>query len=197
METNEANSTNNSDNCREDRDKETDKTTQSAKNKGKNKPVKSDSCGKQVNEGGSTPKTSKRKRSRIDSEVAEIELLVAMKNSIEASKQKEPDDDITVYLKNLGCKLRKITDSRVLLMVQNEIEQIIFRANMGKWDNHVQAQVSQVQPSQTQSYGMYTTPSTSTTQVNGFRQNWYNYENGTINSPPSDGNQTFTSMLEM
>ena len=51
------------------------------------------------------------------------------------------EDDIDVYVKNLCRKLKKITDKRALLIVQNELDQAVFRATIGLWDSHsVQSQ---------------------------------------------------------
>ena len=54
----------------------------------------------------------------------------------EATRSEEAvEDDISVYVNNMGRKLRKIRDERTLVLVQNEMDQVIFRATMGMYDN--------------------------------------------------------------
>ena len=41
----------------------------------------------------------------------------------------------SLYINNMGRKLRKIMDERMLVLVQKEMDQVIFRATMGMYDN--------------------------------------------------------------
>ena len=74
----------------------------------------------------------------------------------EANRSEEAvDDDISVYVNNMGRKLRKIRDVRTLVLVQNEMDQVIFRATMGMYDNQPPQSHVQNTPSPVHPMGMY------------------------------------------
>ena len=84
--------------------------------------------------------TSRRKggkRKRTDSETARDQLISTMTKTFEEGNRSEDavEDDISVHVNNMGRKLRKIRDERTLVLVQNEMDQVIFRATMGMYDN--------------------------------------------------------------
>ena len=72
------------------------------------------------------------KRKRTDSETARDQLISTMTKTFEEANRSEEDveDDISVYVNNMGRKLRKISDERTLVLVQNEMDQVIFRGNV-------------------------------------------------------------------
>ena len=98
--------------------------------------------------------TSRRKsgkRKRTGSETARDQLISTMTKTFEEATRSEDavEDDISVYVNNMRRKLRKIRDERTLVLVQNEMDQVIFRATMGMYDNqppqsHVQTTPSPV-----------------------------------------------------
>ena len=84
--------------------------------------------------------TSRRKggkRKRTDSETARDQLISTMTKTFEEANRSEEavEDDILVYVNNMGRKLRKIMDERTLVLVQNEMDQVIFRATMRMYDD--------------------------------------------------------------
>ena len=60
------------------------------------------------------------------------ELMNALKQSLASEPTK---DSLQLYTDNLRETLRQIHDPRVFLLVQNDIDQIVFRARMGLLDN--------------------------------------------------------------
>ena len=59
--------------------------------------------------------------------------LIVIRKSVDDVIAPDLQDEVAVFVKHLAVKLRKITDSRTMLVVQNEIEQAVFRANMGMY----------------------------------------------------------------
>ena len=62
-------------------------------------------------------------------EAEEREIIDLMRDSLQ--NQSQSPDGITCFAKNVECKLREISDNRTLLIVQNEIDQILFKAQLG------------------------------------------------------------------
>ena len=96
--------------------------------------------------------TSRRKggkRKRTDSETARDPLISIMTKTFEEANRSEEavEDDISVYVNNMGRKLHKIMDERTLVLIQNEMDQIIFRATMGMYDNQPSQSHAQNTPS--------------------------------------------------
>ena len=75
-------------------------------------------------------KNGKKKR-RGGKEVEEFddELMKALKQSL--GSEVETKDSLQLYTDNLRETLRQIHDPRVLLLVQNDIDQTVCRARMG------------------------------------------------------------------
>ena len=131
---------------------------------------------------------NKLKRGRGTSDAAEAELLLAMKEALDNANKPEIEDDIDVYVKNLGRKLKKITDKRALLIVQNQLDQAIFRATIGLWDS--QDSRMQSQPPNSQIPHQVRIASTPAPQ----NQNWA-YSDNFQEPHCSSVHQSFTSML--
>ena len=72
------------------------------------------------------------KRGKSDADYAEADLLMAMKNTLNSAN--EANDEVGIFVRNLAVKLRRITNPRTMLVVQNEIDQTVFRANLGVYD---------------------------------------------------------------
>ena len=125
--------------------------------------------------------TSRRKggkRKRTGSETARDQLISTMTKTFEEATRSEEavEDDISVYVNNMGRKLRKIRDERTLVLVQNEMDQVIFRATIGMYDN---------QPPQSH---VQNTPSTVHRQMQivtstPIQQNWSMYDNVSVQNP--------------
>lgn len=53
----------------------------------------------------------------------------------EVGKNEKDRDEYDIYGEYIGCKLRKFPNPRVRCIVQHLINNVIFRAEMGKFDN--------------------------------------------------------------
>ena len=134
------------------------------------------------------------KRKRTDSETARDQLITTMTKTFEEANMSEDtvEDDISVYVNNMGRKLRKIRDERTLVLVQNEMDQVIFRATMGMYDNqapqsHVQYTPSPVHPSPVNRQMQMTSTPT--------QQNWSMFDNDHMQCP-TPSRHSYTSMME-
>ena len=136
--------------------------------------------------------TSRRKgskRKRTDSETARDQLITTMTKTFEEANWSEDavEDDISVYVNNMGRKLRKIRDERTLVLVQNEMDQVIFRATMGMYDNQApQSHVQNTPSPVNRQMQMTSTPT---------QQNWSVYDNDHMQNP-TPSRQSYTSMME-
>ena len=63
---------------------------------------------------------------------AEADLLMAMKNTLDAAN--DANIEVGIFVRNLALKLRRITNPRTMLVVRNEIDQTVFRANLWVYD---------------------------------------------------------------
>ena len=138
--------------------------------------------------------TSRRKggkRKRTDSETARDQLISTMTKTLEEANRSEEavEDDISVYVNNMGRKLRKITDERTLVLVQNKMDQVIFRATMGMYDNQLPQSHVQNTPAPVHRQ-MQIVTSTPT------QQNWFMYDNDRMQNPTPSTRQSYTSMME-
>lgn len=74
------------------------------------------------------PLQKKRKRQPAGQQREDAELAF-MKSVTHAMADKEDvEDDINLFCRNLETRLRKIKDPMALFMLQNELEQCVFRA---------------------------------------------------------------------
>ena len=90
----------------------------------------------------------------------------------EATRSEEAvEDDISVYVNNMGRTLRKIGDSS-----KNEMNQVIFRATLGMYDNQPPQSHGQNTPSpiHRQMKIMTSTPT---------QQNWSMFDNASVQNP--------------
>ena len=108
---------------------------------------------------------TQRWKEKEDNETAQAELISAMTKTFEEANRNEEavEDDISVYVNNMGRKLKKVSDEKMLVLVQNEVEQVIFRATMGMYDT---------QPPQSRQTRRPT------------QQNWSMYDNTAMNNHP-------------
>ena len=83
----------------------------------------------------SRPKTAKRGKSATDT--AEADLLITMKQTLEDANKHKSDDEVAVFVKNLGNKMRKITNSPAMLVIQTNIKQAVYDSQQGQaWCTH-------------------------------------------------------------
>ena len=67
-------------------------------------------------------------------EEAHAALLIAVKATLDKANAAPTEDAITKYMKNLEEKMRKVKDTRTLLILQNKIDQLMFQASMQAWE---------------------------------------------------------------
>ena len=143
--------------------------------------------------------TSRRKggkRKKTDSETARDQLISTMTKTFDEANRSEEavEDDISVYVNNMGRKLRKIRDERTLVLVQNEMDQVIFRATMGMYDD--QPPQSHVQNTPSPVHRQMQIVTSTPTQHTPTQQNWSMYDNDPMQNPTPSTRQSYTSMLE-
>ena len=99
------------------------------------------------------------KRGKSDTDYAEADLLMAMRNTLDAAN--DANDEVGIFVRNLAVKLRRITNPRTMLVVQNEIDQTVFRATLGVYDApqaqsvHPPTWADPPRPAQSQQWGDY------------------------------------------
>lgn len=86
-------------------------------------------------------------------QAGEISAEMKPPTGIDAKKPRKPlhmEDDISLYILHLERKMRKIRDPRVLLELQNQIDQACFQALMSQIPSHIPNQMHSPVPSQIQ-----------------------------------------------
>ena len=78
-------------------------------------------------------RAKRRKQQEQTSAVAETDMAI-LHDIQNVMRGGEPKDAIQLFTDNLAGQLRSITEPRMLVLVQNEIEQVVFRARMAMFD---------------------------------------------------------------
>lgn len=150
--------------------------------------------------GTQTRRPTKPERKKPPQEKSEHDLMAMMTKTIEqvGSRVEPKDDDITTYVKNLDRKLRQIPDRRALLIAQNDIDQVVFRATMGTWEsNSGQPSVPAQQPlmSRPVPSAVHQMPTSSPTAGPNGNQDLVMNQNWAYQNFQSPIGRHFTSML--